>query len=164
MTPPMSRLLAGWQVLDPALVRLLRINVAALVTATAAVAIVYVAGFRHTTVLVDLAVMLVSILLALATAPLAQRAGAPGAIRSISRVASPILRVCRTIPVHNSVCAMAACGAGRGGMREADPPRPSCRQARLNCERVRRAATLGRSLSVVRRRVQTRSGLWRRAR
>ncbi|MCF6378371.1 histidine kinase [Nocardioides KLBMP 9356] len=80
----MTRLLSGWEALDPALGRLLRINVVALTVATVSVAVVYVAGFRHTTVLVDLAVMAVSIVLAVASAPLARRWGSEGAIGALA--------------------------------------------------------------------------------
>ena len=76
----MRTLLAGWDVLDPALGRLLRINLVALTTATVLLGAAYVLGFRHTAVEIDLAVMVVSILLMLATAPLCRRHGAPAAI------------------------------------------------------------------------------------
>ena len=72
----MSRLLSGWDALDPALVRLLRINLLALVTSTAVLGLAYVLGFRHSSVLVDLAVMLLATALMLATLPLTRRFGA----------------------------------------------------------------------------------------
>ena len=76
----MSRLLAGWDSLDPSLVRLLRINLLALVGSTAILALAYALGFRHTSVLVDLAVMLVATALMLATLPLTPRLGAPSVL------------------------------------------------------------------------------------
>ena len=63
----MSGLLSGWSSLDPALVRLLRINLLALVVSTGALAVAYALGFRHGAVLVDLAVMLVATAMMLAT-------------------------------------------------------------------------------------------------
>jgi signal transduction histidine kinase len=72
----MRRLLAGWDVLEPALVRLLRINLFALVASTATLGVAYVLGFRHSSVLVDLAVMLVATALMLVTIPLTPRYGA----------------------------------------------------------------------------------------
>ncbi len=72
----MSRLLAGWDSLEPALVRLLRINLLALVVSTVALGTAYALGFRHTSVLVDLAVMLVATALMLVTLPLTPRFGA----------------------------------------------------------------------------------------
>ena len=76
----MSRLLAGWDSLDPSLVRLLRINLLALVVSTAIVATAYALGFRHTAVLVDIAVMLVATALMLATLPITRRFGAPAVL------------------------------------------------------------------------------------
>jgi signal transduction histidine kinase len=76
----MSRLLAGWDSLDPSLVRLLRINLLALVVSTAVVATAYALGFRHTAVLVDIAVMLVATALMLVTLPLTPRFGAPAVL------------------------------------------------------------------------------------
>lgn len=72
----MSRPLAGWDSLDPSLVRLLRINLLALVGSTVVLALAYALGFRHASVLVDLAVMLVATALMLATLPLTPRFGA----------------------------------------------------------------------------------------
>ncbi|MBL0746546.1 sensor histidine kinase [Nocardioides baculatus] len=72
----MSRLLAGWDSLDPPLVRLLRINLVALTFSTAVLGTAYVLGFRHTAVLVDLAVMLLATALMLVTLPLTPRYGA----------------------------------------------------------------------------------------
>ncbi len=72
----MNRLLGGWDSLDPALVRLLRINLLALVVSTGSLALAYSLGFRHSSVLVDLAVMLVATALMLVTLPLTPRFGA----------------------------------------------------------------------------------------
>ncbi len=76
----MNRLLAGWDCLDTSLVRLLRINLLALVVSTAILALAYALGFRHTAVLVDIAVMLVATALMLATLPLTPRFGAPAVL------------------------------------------------------------------------------------
>jgi signal transduction histidine kinase len=76
----MRGLLSGWDSLDPALRWLLRINLIALTSATLLLAAVYVLGFRHTAVEVDLAVMVTSIVLMLVTPPLCRRYGARAAI------------------------------------------------------------------------------------
>lgn len=76
----MRRLLSGWDSLDPALRWLLRINLIALTSATVLLAAAYLAGFKHTAVEIDLAVMVVSLVLMLATPPLCRRYGAPAAI------------------------------------------------------------------------------------
>ena len=76
----MTRLLSGWDGLDPALRWLLRINLFALTTATLVLGTVYLLGFRHTAVEIDLAVMVGSIVLMLVTAPLCRRHGAHAAI------------------------------------------------------------------------------------
>ncbi|KRE94257.1 hypothetical protein ASG76_12840 [Nocardioides sp. Soil774] len=76
----MSGLLAGWDGLDPALRRLLRINLLALTTATLLLGAAYLLGFQHTAVEIDLAVMVLSIVLMLVTPPLCRRYGAPAAI------------------------------------------------------------------------------------
>ncbi|RYB89258.1 hypothetical protein EUA06_17465 [Nocardioides glacieisoli] len=76
----MRRALAGWDSLDPSLVRLLRINLLALVVSTAILASAYALGFRHTSVLVDVAVMLFATALMLATLPLTPRFGAPAVL------------------------------------------------------------------------------------
>jgi signal transduction histidine kinase len=76
----MTRLLSGWDGLDPALRWLLRINLLALTTATLVLGTVYLLGFRHTAVEIDLAVMVGSIVLMLVTAPLCRRHGAHAAI------------------------------------------------------------------------------------
>ena len=76
----MSGLLSGWSSLDPALVRLLRINLLALVVSTGALGVAYALGFRHGAVLVDLAVMLVATAMMLATLPLTPRFGAPAVL------------------------------------------------------------------------------------
>ena len=76
----MNRLLSGWDSLDPSLVRLLRINLLALVGSTAILMTAYALGFRHTSVLVDIAVMLLATALMLATLPLAPRFGAPAVL------------------------------------------------------------------------------------
>lgn len=68
----MTRVLAGWDLLDPALARLLRINLVALAAATAGLAAAYGFGFRHTSVVIDLAVMVFSLALIVATAPLSR--------------------------------------------------------------------------------------------
>jgi len=73
----MNRLLSGWDSLPEDLVRLLRINLVALSVSTVVLAAAYALGFRHTAVEVDLAVMMVSISLMLATSPLTGRFGAP---------------------------------------------------------------------------------------
>lgn len=80
----MSRLLSGWDALDPPLARLLRINLAALAAATVGLATAYALGFRHTAVTIDLAVMAFSIGLVIGTAPLCHRYGAPAAIVGLS--------------------------------------------------------------------------------
>ncbi|CAM3728443.1 sensor histidine kinase [Nocardioides zeicaulis] len=80
----MSRLLAGWDGLDPALRWLLRINLIALTTATTLLAAAYFMGFRHTAVEIDLAVMAVSIVVMLVTPPLCRRWGAPAAITGLT--------------------------------------------------------------------------------
>jgi len=72
----MRRLLSGWDTLDPALGRLLRINLYALTASTVVLGTSYVLGFRHTAVEVDLAVMVLSILLMLGTLPFTRRHGA----------------------------------------------------------------------------------------
>ncbi len=72
--------LPRWDSLDPALGWLMRINLVALATATAALGAVYVLGFRHAAVVIDLGVMAVSLALMLLTAPLSRRYGAPAAI------------------------------------------------------------------------------------
>ena len=76
----MRRLLSGWDPLDPALARLLRINLLALTTSTLVLAASYVLGFRYPAVVVDLGVMLLSLALMLATLPLTPRFGAPAVI------------------------------------------------------------------------------------
>jgi signal transduction histidine kinase len=76
----MRGLLSGWDGLDPALGWLMRINLAALASATAVLGAVYVLGFRHAAVEIDLGVMAVSLALMLLTAPLCHRYGAPAAI------------------------------------------------------------------------------------
>ena len=76
----MRRLLSGWDSLDPSLVRLLRINLLALVVSTAALGAAYALGFRHTSVLIDLGVMLLATVLMLVTLPLAPRFGAPAVL------------------------------------------------------------------------------------
>lgn len=73
----MRRALSGWDSLDPPLVRLLRINLIALSISTVALCAAYALGFRHTAVVIDLAVMLASIVLMVATLPLTHRWGAP---------------------------------------------------------------------------------------
>ncbi|HSU02519.1 MAG TPA: histidine kinase [Nocardioides sp.] len=73
----MSRLLSGWDALDPDLTRLVRFNLVALSLSLAVLATAYVLGFRHTSVAVDLAVMAFSLLLMLGTLPLTPRYGAP---------------------------------------------------------------------------------------
>ncbi|MCD6638781.1 MAG: histidine kinase [Nocardioides sp.] len=60
------------------LARQLRFNVGALVASTVALSVVYVAGFRHDSVVIDIVVMLVSLTLIAASVPLARRYG-PGA-------------------------------------------------------------------------------------
>ncbi len=76
----MSRLLAGWDGLDPALQWLLRINLIALTTATTLLGAAYFLGFRHTAVQIDLAVMALSIVVILVTPPLCRRWGPTAAI------------------------------------------------------------------------------------
>lgn len=76
----MSRLLAGWDGLDPALRWLLRINLVALTTATTLLAAAYFLGFKHTAVEIDLGVMATSIVIMLVTPPLCRRYGATAAI------------------------------------------------------------------------------------
>ena len=76
----MSGILSGWDSLDPALRWLLRINLTALTTATVLLGAAYLLGFQHTAVEIDLAVMVTSIVLMLATPPLCRRHGAPAAI------------------------------------------------------------------------------------
>ena len=76
----MRRLLSGWDSLDPFLVRLLHINLLALVVSTAILGTAYALGFRHTSVLVDLAVMVLATVLMLATLPVTRRFGAPAVL------------------------------------------------------------------------------------
>ncbi|NYE36271.1 signal transduction histidine kinase [Nocardioides cavernae] len=76
----MRNALAGWDALDPALRWLMRINLIALTTATLALAAVYLLGFKHTAVEIDLGVMVVSIVIMLVTPPLCRRYGATAAI------------------------------------------------------------------------------------
>ncbi len=80
----MRRLLSGWDTLDPALGRLLRINLAVLSASTLVLGTAYVLGFRHTAVEIDLAVMALSFLLMLATLPLARRHGAVAALLGLT--------------------------------------------------------------------------------
>ncbi|CUR62258.1 putative two-component histidine kinase [metagenome] len=80
----MTRLLAGWDALDPALRWLLRINLIALTTATTLLAAAYLLGFQHTAVEVDLAVLAVSLVLMLVTPPLSKRYGATAAILGLT--------------------------------------------------------------------------------
>lgn len=80
----MTSLLSGWDGLDPALRWLLRINLLALTASTALLGAAYVLGFRHTAVEIDLAVMAVSIVIMLVTAPLCRRHGAPAAIMGLT--------------------------------------------------------------------------------
>lgn len=76
----MSGILSGWDSLDPALRWLLRINLIALTAATVLLGAAYLLGFQHTAVEIDLAVMVTSIVVMLATPPLCRRHGAPAAI------------------------------------------------------------------------------------
>ena len=80
----MTRLLSGWDSLDPPLVRLLRINLVALTISTVVLGTAYVLGFRHTAVVVDLAVMLLSIVLMLVTLPLTARHGASAVLAGLT--------------------------------------------------------------------------------
>lgn len=80
----MRRILAGWDGLDPALAWLLRINLVALTVATVLLAAAYLLGFKHTAVEIDLAVMVVSLVLMLATPPLSRRYGATAAILGLT--------------------------------------------------------------------------------
>lgn len=80
----MKGLLRGWDALDPALRWLLRINLLALTTATLLLAAAYVLGFRHTSVEIDLGVMVVSIVIMLITPPLSRRYGAAAAISGLT--------------------------------------------------------------------------------
>ncbi|MDT0187525.1 histidine kinase [Microbacterium sp. ARD31] len=80
----MRRILAGWDGLDPALAWLMRINLLALATATVLLAAAYLLGFQHTAVEIDLAVMAVSLVVLLATPPLARRHGATAAILGLT--------------------------------------------------------------------------------
>ncbi|MBC2932217.1 sensor histidine kinase [Nocardioides sp. zg-1228] len=83
----MSSVLGGWDSLDPALRRLMRINLAVLGVATVLLAAAYVLGFRPRAAEVDLAVMALSIALLLATAPLSRRHGAPAAVVGLTLAA-----------------------------------------------------------------------------
>ena len=80
----MKGLLSGWGTLDPALRRLLRINLSALTFATLLLSAAYLLGFRHTAVEIDLAVMAVSLVLIVATAPLCRRFGPTPAILGLT--------------------------------------------------------------------------------
>jgi signal transduction histidine kinase len=71
----MRPLLSAWDTLDPALARLLRINLYALSASTVVLGTSYVLGFQHTSVQIDLAVMALSLLLMLATLPFTERFG-----------------------------------------------------------------------------------------
>jgi signal transduction histidine kinase len=72
----MRRVLAGWDVLDPALSRLLRFNFAALGVATVVLMTVYALGFRHHRVVLDIWVMLLALCLMAASLPFTRRFGA----------------------------------------------------------------------------------------
>ncbi|WP_210439403.1 sensor histidine kinase [Nocardioides xinjiangensis] len=76
----MRGLLAGWSSLDPALCRLLHINLLVLTVSTAALGAAYVLGFEHTAVEIDLAVMVAALAILLATPPLCRRHGAVAAV------------------------------------------------------------------------------------
>ena len=76
----MKGLLSGWDGLEPGLRWLLRVNLLALSASTVLLGAAYVLGFRHAAVEIDLAVMVVSLVLMLVTAPLCRRHGAPAAI------------------------------------------------------------------------------------
>ena len=76
----MRRLLTGWDSLDPDLTRLVRFNLAALTLSFVTLAAAYALGFRHTSVEIDLAVMVFSIALMLVTLPLSPRFGAPAVL------------------------------------------------------------------------------------
>lgn len=80
----MRGILAGWDDLDPALAWVMRINLIALTTATLLLAAAYLLGFQHTAVEIDLAVMVVSLVLMLATPPLSRRYGATAAILGLT--------------------------------------------------------------------------------
>ena len=73
----MRRLLSGWDVLDPALSRLLRINLVLLGSAFVALSAAYASGFQRSTVEMDLAIMAVSLVLVLITLPLTPLLGPP---------------------------------------------------------------------------------------
>ncbi len=76
--------LSGWDTLDPALRWLLRINLIALTLATLILAAAYLLGFKHTAVEIDLAVMVVSLALIVATSPLCRRFGPTPAILGLA--------------------------------------------------------------------------------
>ena len=76
----MRWLLSGWDVLDPALSRLLRINLAALLTSLVVLSGVYAVGFEPEELRIHLAVMGLSLLLVLLTLPLSPRLGPAAAL------------------------------------------------------------------------------------
>lgn len=84
MRHAVGRLLSGWDVLDPALRWLLRINLVALTFSTVLLAAAYLLGFQHTAVEIDLGVMVVSLVLILVTPPLTRRYGATAAVLGLT--------------------------------------------------------------------------------
>lgn len=76
----MRRLVPRWDGADPDLARLLRLNYIALSVAFLGLALVYVLGFRHTAVVVDLWTMALSLTLLFASVPLTRRFGNVGGI------------------------------------------------------------------------------------
>lgn len=76
----MKRLLSGWDVLDPALSRLLRINLVVLASAFVALLTAYVLGFQRSAVELDLAMMAFSLVLVLVTVPLSPVFGPAAAL------------------------------------------------------------------------------------
>lgn len=92
----MGRVLSGWDYVDPALTRLLRINFVALSASTVVLAATYVLGFRHQDVLIDLAVMVVSMGLMLASLPFTRRFG-PGAPLLSLTASSTVLPIGATL-------------------------------------------------------------------
>ena len=88
----MRRLLAGWDALDPALGWLLRINLLALTASTVLLGAAYLLGFRHTAVVIDLAVMVVSLVLMLVTLPLCRATAHPPRIVGLDAVGAAVRR------------------------------------------------------------------------
>lgn len=80
----MTRFRTAWSLLDPALARLLRINMLSLGGATLSLAVAYLLGFRHPAVVLDLAVMAAALVLQLAPLLLVERFGATAPVAGLA--------------------------------------------------------------------------------